>query len=211
MDLPLDAEVRCADGVCGRSTHVVFNPVTGQVTHIVVRSGDMEGGEYLVPVDVFTDSTPTYIQLRWTSAELAQAEPFAKDIFMGADEEAYLEAAKGSSGLTWPYFEADQEHMADMLAAGFVQEEQIPPDELAIRRGAEVEATDGRVGTVEEFLVDSGTTQITHLVLRKGHFWGHSDVTIPVSQIERVEADIVHLKLDKEAIKNLPRIPARRK
>jgi sporulation protein YlmC with PRC-barrel domain len=211
MDLPLDAEVRCTDGVCGRSTNIVFNPVTGQVTHIVVKSGDVEGGEYLVPIGVITESTPTLIQLQWTSTELTQAESFVKDVFLGEDEEAYLEDAGGSSGMAWPYFKADQEHLSDMLAAGFEQEEQIAPDELAIRRGAEVEATDGRVGTVDGFLVDSATSHITHLVLRAGHFWGHNDVTIPVSQIERVEENIVHLKLDKEAIKNLPTVAAQRK
>jgi hypothetical protein len=37
MDIPLNAEVHCTDGVCGRSTYVIVNPVNEQVTHVVVR------------------------------------------------------------------------------------------------------------------------------------------------------------------------------
>jgi hypothetical protein len=48
-------------------------------------------------------------------------------------------------------------------------------------------------------------------VLREGHLWGQKDVTIPVSQIERIEEDAVHLKLDKRSIEALPAIPVRRR
>ena len=66
------------------------------------------------------------------------------------------------------------------------------------------------VGRVDEFLVDRETEHITHLVLREGHLWGQKDVTIPVSEIERIEEDTVYLKLDKEEIERLPSIPVRR-
>ena len=60
-------------------------------------------------------------------------------------------------------------------------------------------ATDGHVGEVDEFIVDPADRHITHLILRKGHFWGHKDVSIPVDQIDRIEADTIYLKLDKHA------------
>jgi sporulation protein YlmC with PRC-barrel domain len=73
-----------------------------------------------------------------------------------------------------------------------------------------VEATDGHVGQVDEFLVDPTNEHITHLVLREGHLWGQKDVTIPVSQIDRIEQDVVYLKLDKHGIEKLPSVPVRR-
>ena len=39
---------------------------------------------------------------------------------------------------------------------------------------------------------------------------GQRDVTIPVSEIERFEENVVHLKLDKRHIDALPSIPAKR-
>jgi sporulation protein YlmC with PRC-barrel domain len=88
--------------------------------------------------------------------------------------------------------------------------EPIPEDELAIRRGAQVEATDGHVGRVDEFLINPDNDLITHLVLREGHLWGKKDVVIPVSQIDRFEDNTVHLKLDKSEIEALPTIPINR-
>jgi sporulation protein YlmC with PRC-barrel domain len=87
----------------------------------------------------------------------------------------------------------------------------VPPGELAVRRRAHVKAIDGRVGQVDEFLVDPVSEHITHLILREGHLWGQRDVTVPVSEIARIEEDTVHLKLTKAQIEALPTIPLRRR
>jgi sporulation protein YlmC with PRC-barrel domain len=67
-----------------------------------------------------------------------------------------------------------------------------------------VHATDGPVGVVEELMVDPDSAQVTHIVLRKGHWWGKQEVQIPISAIERGEGDTVYLNLDKKAIGQLP-------
>jgi hypothetical protein len=92
-----------------------------------------------------------------------------------------------------------------------VKHEAIPADELAVRRGARVEVTDGRVGHVDEFLLDPANDHITHPILREGHLWGQKNVSIPVSEIERIKEDRVHLKLDRGEIAALPAIPVRRR
>ena len=38
MDIPLDAEVLCTDGAGGRSTCLIINPVTKEITHLVVQT-----------------------------------------------------------------------------------------------------------------------------------------------------------------------------
>jgi sporulation protein YlmC with PRC-barrel domain len=78
---------------------------------------------------------------------------------------------------------------------------------LALRRGAKVRATDGRIGQVDEFLVDPETGYITHLVLREGLPWDKKHITIPLSDVERIEEDTVYLKLDKNSVRALPSIP----
>jgi len=45
----------------------------------------------------------------------------------------------------------------------------VPAGELAIHRGDPVRATDGQVGHVGEFIVDSDSGYISHMVLQKGH------------------------------------------
>ena len=50
MDIPIQAAVECGDGPGGRSTYVVVNPITEQVTHIVVKTKLPSQVERLVPV-----------------------------------------------------------------------------------------------------------------------------------------------------------------
>jgi hypothetical protein len=44
----------------------------------------------------------------------------------------------------------------------------------------------------------------------EGHLWGKKEVAIPVSAIDRIEADTVYLKLDKKSIASLPSQSVRR-
>ncbi len=110
-----------------------------------------------------------------------------------------------------PYTAPDASAIADSLASATVMEEQVPENELAIHQDARVEATDGDVGKVDEFVIDPETNKISHLFLRQGRLWTKRDVSVPVDAIERVEGDVVYLKLDKKAIEQLPAAPAPKK
>jgi hypothetical protein len=87
----------------------------------------------------------------------------------------------------------------------------LPAGKVAIHRGTPVEAVDGRVGQVDEFLVYPTTHGISHLILREGHLWGKKDVIIPVDVISKITAEAVYLTMDKETIEALPAIPLSRK
>jgi sporulation protein YlmC with PRC-barrel domain len=199
MDIPVNAEVYAADGPCGRSTYIILNPMTRRVTHLVVKEKRFPHAEYLVPIDYVIEATPQLIRLRCTGHELKELEAFIETEFVSSNFPEYA----GDPYMTWPYVIPEAEAVP-------VEHERIPPGELAIRRGAQVEASDGHVGQVDEFLVDPKNGHITHLVLREGHLWGQKDVTIPVSQIDRIEEDTVYLKLDKHSVEMLPTIPVRR-
>lgn len=80
-----------------------------------------------------------------------------------------------------------------------------------ISLNANVEATDGHVGNVGELVTDPDSGQVTHLVLQEGHGLGKREVTLPLSAVERVKGDTVYLKLDKEAVKQLPSLPVQRR
>ena len=83
-----------------------------------------------------------------------------------------------------------------------------------MRRGTRVEATDGYVGHVDEFVVNPENGHITHLVMREGHLWGQKDVIIPLSAMgdpRKESEDTVFLKLDKHQIESLPTFPLHRR
>jgi HEAT repeat protein len=79
--------------------------------------------------------------------------------------------------------------------------------ELAVRRGACVQATDGEAGRVDEFLVDPANGQITHLVMQQEQASGPKDVSVPLDAIERKDAQNIYLSLDTAELKRLPQIP----
>jgi sporulation protein YlmC with PRC-barrel domain len=200
MDIPIHAAVKCADEVCGHTTHIILNPTNDVVTHVVVRRSDFPGEEVLVPVSMIVDSTPDEVRLRCTREDLDNMQSFVKLEFI----EPALPMTMGQGYMMWPYAMPEE-------GIATLREEQIPPDELAVRRGTPVEASDGHVGHVDEFLIDPASEGITHLVLREGHLWGKRDVTIPVTQIDHIDDLAVHLKLSKRQVEALPTVPIRRR
>jgi sporulation protein YlmC with PRC-barrel domain len=200
-DVPLGAAVECTDGCFGTSTYVVVDPRLRRVTHVVVRERHFPYAEHLVPVERIEQTTPDLILLRATRAEASRMPPFTQvdDFDPGGEIGAY----PAGGVLMWPY--------ADPFAGPepqLAERELIPPGEAAIGRGTAVEASDGRVGRVDDVLVDPATGCVTHLVLREGHLWGRREVTIPVEAIAELGEAVVRLKLDKKAVGKLPALPA---
>jgi sporulation protein YlmC with PRC-barrel domain len=200
MEVPLNVEVHCTDGRCGRSTHIVLNPATEQVTHIVVRERRPSSVERLVPVLLVDRTAAEVILLDCTRKEFAALEPFNQTEFVYGDLPHH--ASDPSLTLVWPYVVSAKRVVDDKIRP-------IPPGELAVRRGARVEATDGRVGRVDLFLVDQGSGYITHLCLREGRLREGKQVCIPVAEIDRIEERIVYLKVDKEAVASMATAPVK--
>ena len=201
MELPLNVDVHCTDGRCGRSTYIVYNPATETVTHVVVKERKSPQAERLVPVRWIKETTPELILLSRPKDDVAAAKLFNQTDFVQRDVPHY--PAEPELTLLWPYRVSAKRIIVD-------EHRQIPPGELAVRRGARVRATDGRIGRVDEFVVDAESGHITHLVLREGLPWDKRHIDIPVSEIERIEENVVHLKLDKKSVKALPFIKLRR-
>ncbi len=210
-EIPLDAMVVCVDGECGKLSHVIIEQNSQKVTHFVVKvSSFLDSHKYLVSIDRVVRTTPESVALNCTKEELAAMEPFTEMRFLNPITYKY-EALKDfsedaianrSSYLMW----SDPSTVTDMSTDIFsmpVEKELIPDGEMAVHRGASVEATDGHIGRVEEFLLDPHDHHITHLVLAEGHLWHKKELTLPMSAIARMDEEYIYLKLDKEAVKSL--------
>jgi sporulation protein YlmC with PRC-barrel domain len=217
MNIPIDATVQCKDGPGGRSTHVIVNPITEKVTHLVVKEKRHPGAERLVPIQLAKVTVPERIDLICTQAELAELKAFVETEFIRIHPLVWDHESVSHYGddevLSLPYtrMELPPEDYEGGLMLLKQKIKAIPSGELAISRGASVKATDGRVGKVDEFVVDPQSGHITHLTMRKGHFWDEGEVTIPVSEIARIQENVVYLRLTKRQIEALPEIRVRRK
>lgn len=195
MDIPINAEVQCTDGVCGRSTYVVLNLKTGEMTHLVVRETHIPHTERLVAIEQVVEANPHLIRLRCSRQQLAAMERFSETRLVESEVPQY----EGARFAVWPVVLPKSQTVPLTYF-------HVPSHEVALHRGAQVKATDGYVGQVAEFVVDPISEQITHVVVREGHAWGRKDVSIPISQVERVEGDTVYLKVDKHSIEVLPAV-----
>ena len=201
MEFPLGVKVYCSDGRCGRSSHIILNPATERVTHLVVREKRPSRVERLVPIVLVNKTAVKVILLECTLEEFAALEPFNQTEFVYGDLPHH--ATDPSLTLLWPYAVPAKRVVDEKIRP-------IPPGELAVRRGARVEATDGRVGRVDEFVVEPDTGYITHLCLREGRLWGDKRVCVPIADIDRIQEKVVHLKVDKETLASMPSFPVKR-
>jgi hypothetical protein len=86
-DIPLNVVVNCRDGSCGKSSHVIINPLNQELTHIVVQNEDFFGSnKRLVPLNQIIATTPKSIQLNCTQEELAGMEKFTETHYINSDE-----------------------------------------------------------------------------------------------------------------------------
>ncbi|MEJ2749429.1 MAG: PRC-barrel domain-containing protein [Anaerolineae bacterium] len=204
MDIPLNVDVYGPNGPIGHSTHIVLNPITEEVTHVVIRENSNNHTERLVPVEEIQETDTDMIRLTCDDAGLSQMETFERIEFIPTTI-PYVEASAPVDGYGWPYVVANQETRFVKIVR-----QQIPPYERDLRRGAHVHARDGRIGQIDEVVVDPETMHLTHLVLREGHLWGQKDVMIPVDEIETIEENNIYLKLDKQSVEALPTFPVHR-
>jgi sporulation protein YlmC with PRC-barrel domain len=210
MEIPLQAQVECKDGIFGRSIYVLIDPVKDLVTHLVVREDAAPNMQYIVPLDIVSTTIADTIRLTCTQAELRKMAPFVKTEFIEEKVPggSYHHYAGGVYGMGSYYL---MPYVTSEITVQVSREQlQIPTGELAVRRGTRVEATDGYVGKVDEFVVNSEKGHITYLVMREGHLWGNKNVIIPLSAMDETREDTVFLNIDKHQIESLPTFPVRR-
>ena len=207
-EIPIKANVECTDGPCGQSAHLIVNPVARQVTHLVIEDNHLpDEPTRLVPIEHVTDTTHDLIRLNCTKADVAQMEPFITT--------RYLPPVSAEYAVMDSYWSQLDPYMQPMVIPETelplpIPEEHIPEGEMEIYRGMHVQAIDGRIGQVDELMVEPESWKITHVVLRHGHLWGKKEVTLPLADVDRVTADTVYLKIDKATVKSRPSIPVKR-
>ena len=213
----LGADVRCADGNCGRIRSLVINPDDDTVTHLVVEPAHRQGLGKLVPLRL-VDTGIAYtasgeVRLRCTMAEFGQLDPAEATYFFPGNED--YEIYRWEPVVSWPYYAPpgamppgvpggpdDPGEVAQVVTVDTVPDQL--PDEDEVSRGEHVHAKDSDIGHIQGIVVDSDSGRVTSVLLREGHLLGRKTVLIPRSAVAEVAADGFHLHLTKEQVQNLP-------
>lgn len=201
--IAISAAVMCTDGKCGKCTNVIINPVTNTVTHIVVHDkGLPRNHTRLVPTSQVASASETQITLKCARADVENMTPFIEERFI--QESAGGQGYATGDAFIYPYVFND-------TAYDTVKERNVPVGEFALQPGMHVATKDGKVGKLDELVLDPDSGEITHLLMREGHLWGKKDVAVPISAFDVCDADTIYLKMDKAEIQALPTVAVKRR
>ena len=56
MEIPVQSQIECKDGLCGHSVGVVIDPIDDKLTHVVIQEDDAPYNEYMVPIKLASRS-----------------------------------------------------------------------------------------------------------------------------------------------------------
>ena len=199
----IGAPAECTDGPCGAVSRVVVDPVARELTHLVVEPEHRAGLGRLVPLDML-EAGADAVHLRYTLAEFEKLPSAEETDFLpgGSGYDAYA----AHEAYYWPYF--GLEGGADpalALASAVETRDTLPKGEVGLQRGEPVHASDGEIGKVEGFVVESTQGHVTHVLLQEGHLWGRKQVAIPIGAVEKIDRGIT-VKLTKHEIEALPAV-----
>ncbi len=209
--LRIGAKVLATDGPVGELTAVVIDPVAQAATHVIITPPHHPALGHLVSLDLVEDDGDP-IRLRVTTAQFGALDP-AEDEHMLQVSGGKWAAAHGRT-FSFPY------HRLASLAGGSAGSaarelqpgyhylpddisDRVPLGEVDVRRGDQVHAADGWIGSVQGLIIDPADRHVTHVLLAEGHLWGHKTVAIPITNTSRV-GDSIRVELTKEQVEQLP-------
>jgi hypothetical protein len=200
----IGAQANCTDGGCGHLTRVIVDPVARVLTHLVSRPPLGQGVDRLVPIDL-AGAAAGEVRLSCTRAEFDQLEPAVETEFLpGGFGYVPYGPAEASA---WPFFGLGSAAMNAEIAAAaphVVTHDAVPLDEVEVRRGDHVQATDGSIGRVQGLVIEPESHHVTHVLLQEGHLWGRKQVAIPIRAVSAVEPEGIRLSISRSEVEDLP-------
>jgi uncharacterized membrane protein/sporulation protein YlmC with PRC-barrel domain len=205
---PVNAKVLFSDDVSGEVQSLIVHRLTHKVTHLVVRGAARrmrpDGPERtarMVPIEQVAGVDQGTYRLTLTFAEFMEIEPFVEEKVELVSFPDYQHSPIDPTGMPMG---------PTMMESYYVTEatERIPEDELGVSIGTKMLDCDGEeVGHLAELVVTPGSGEVTHVVLERDD----KQISLPLTVIEHAGREDITLKLNKQAIEQLPAVPARPK
>lgn len=208
MQFTIGAEVNGTDGVCGRLIWVVVDRSAAPwvITHLVVEPPHRVGLGRFVPLDrvASVDETSGAVALDCTTEEFKQLDSAEETEFVPPSG-AY--SSYGPAQLiARPYYTGEPSVHGDLPTTSQVvtTDAPLPGDREAAVHRARAHAADGDIGEVAGLVVDPASQQVTHVLLKEGHVWGHKEVAIPIGAVKEAAEDGIHLRISMQEVGDLP-------
>ncbi len=205
----IGTEVVAKDAVCGELSRVIIDPVAKALTHLVVAPRHHDGLGQMVPIELVEATQDDQIRLNCDEAQFRALED-SQDVEVLPASSNVWGYGTGQAQM-WPYYGLG---MAGGMGAGGMEmglaggpqsvvNDRVPLGEVQVRRGDQVHATDGWIGSVQGLVIDPKDHHVTHVLLQEGHLWGRKQVAIPIRTTSRMENGI-RVELTKDQVHDLP-------
>ncbi len=210
----IGARVTCRNHTTiGHLKRVVADPLAGCLTHLVIGHALGQDDDRLVPIGMAQVVQSTVV-LSCDAAGFKELRPAVESEFIAASldesgygpEETYLWPNYGLSagGMGTPGFRLSARAFNGNVGHD-VLSDQVPLEDVELRRGSRVIATDGPIGHLHGLIINQADAHITHLLLQHGHLWGHREVAIPLHCVTTMTGDI-RLNVSKSEVAELPAV-----
>jgi sporulation protein YlmC with PRC-barrel domain len=197
------ADVFTADGQrVGSVDRIVLDPLTKDVSHIVVRRGVLFREDKVIPTDMIATTDEEQIVLD-TGVSGEDIPPFEERHYVTVLEEFYQPDLGSVPPLLYfgPYALATP---VIPTVTETVRNRDIPDRAVAVETGAKVVTSDGEaVGALAQVLMTDGGVA-THLVVDVGSFMFEEYKGVPMGWIESIDDDVVRLGVPKSMIEAIP-------
>lgn len=192
--------VRTRDGAnAGKVWRVAVDPASRRVTHLIIHQGALLGRNLVVPIDDVTQVEPADIVLSLDLEALARCPNYQETDFLPPETGWEYPVGYPQGGIVWPVAMAWAGASTYPLLSNAVVKENIPPEDVTIAAGTNVECADGHCGRVERVVLDPESHAITGFVVRKGLFFTR-DIQAPIDWVDHVDDAGVHLKLTRHEV-----------
>jgi sporulation protein YlmC with PRC-barrel domain len=197
----VNTTVQAQDGEVGKVQRVAMDPNTHRVTHLIIHQGFLSR-YVVVPIEKVLKFEPEHLILALTKEELAGCPDFHETDFLAPQEGWDYPVGFPPGGVVWPMPMSWVGASTYPMLSNAVIKENIPDSDVTLATGTAVECSDGHCGHIERVLVDDETHQMTGFVIKKGFLFTR-DIQAPMSWIDHVGADGVHLKLTKKQVSEM--------
>ena len=211
-----------SDGDIGHVKDFYFDDLTWAVRYVVADTGNwLPGRQVLISPHAFGSISPAgkAMLVNLTRKQIADSpaiethkpvsRKFEEDYYRYYGWPYYWQGGGvwGMSG--FPILERPPIPLPDQPAAAIGPQPERADAHLRSTQavsGYHLQATDGIVGHVCDFVMDGKTWAINQLVIKIGHRFTGKEVQVPVSQVERISypESTVSVKLTKDAVEKCP-------